>query len=78
MKIWGDCMTEMEIETRLVKKQSKFPTVCTNCDSKIAPDEIYYLEEGVEEHIHSLIARKFCSNCYTKYGERILIKGMKK
>jgi len=68
----------MEIETRLVKKQSKFPTVCTNCDSKIAPDEIYYLEEGVEEHIHSLIARKFCSNCYTKYGERILIKGMKK
>lgn len=71
-------MTEMEIETRLVKKQSKFPTVCTNCDSKIAPDEIYYLEEGVEEHIHSLIARKFCSNCYTKYGERILIKGMKK
>ena len=71
-------MMEMEIETRLVKKQSKFPTVCTNCDSKIAPDEIYYLEEGVEEHIHSLIARKFCSNCYTKYGERILIKGMKK
>ena len=71
-------MTEMEIETRLVKKQSKFPTVCTNCDSKIAPDEIYYLEEGVEEHIHSLIARKFCSNCYTKYGERILIKGTKK
>lgn len=71
-------MTEMEIETRLVKKQSKFPTVCTNCDSKIIPDEIYYLEEGVEEHIHSLIARKFCSNCYTKYGERILIKGMKK
>ncbi|MCJ2514058.1 MAG: hypothetical protein LN408_06440, partial [Candidatus Thermoplasmatota archaeon] len=74
----GDRVTEMEIETRLVKKQSKFPTVCTNCDSKIASDEIYYLEEGVEEHIHSLIARKFCSNCYTKYGERILIKGMKK
>jgi len=54
-------MIENQIETRLVKKQSKFPAVCTNCGSKIAPDEIYYLEEGVEEHIHSLIARKFCS-----------------
>ncbi|UCF12284.1 MAG: hypothetical protein JSW06_09620 [Thermoplasmatales archaeon] len=70
-------MIENQIETHLVKKQSKFPAVCTNCDSKIAPDKVYYLEEGVEEHIHSLIARKFCSNCYSKYGERILVKGMK-
>ena len=71
-------MVENQIKTRLIKKQSKFPAVCTYCDSKIVLDEIYYLEEGVEEHIHSLIARKFCSNCYAKYGERILIKGMKK
>jgi hypothetical protein len=70
-------MIENQIEIRLIKKQSKFPTVCTNCESKIAPDEVYYLEEGVEEHIHSLIARKFCSNCYKKYGERILVRGIK-
>jgi hypothetical protein len=70
-------MLENQNKTYLVKKQSKFPTVCTNCDSKIASDEVHYLEEGIEDHIHSLIARKFCSDCYAKYGERILIRGMK-
>jgi hypothetical protein len=62
-------------ESRLIKKQSNFSTVCTNCDIKIDPDEVYYLEHGEEEHIHSLIARKYCSECYSKYGERILLKG---
>jgi hypothetical protein len=67
-------MVEEEIETRLVKKQSKFPGVCTYCDNKIYPETLFYLEEGEKEHIHSLIARKFCSDCYAKYGERILLR----
>lgn len=68
-------MVENQIKTKLVKKQSKSPTVCTNCDSKIESDQVFYLEKGVNEHIHSLLARRFCSNCYSKYGERILLKG---
>ena len=72
-------MTEIwKIETHLVKKTSKSPKVCTNCNNKILPGEVYHLEEGVEEHLHSLIARQFCSECYAKYGERILISGKKK
>ena len=70
----GNRMVENEVETRLVKKQSKFPSVCTYCNSKIYPDEVHYLEEGVKGHIHSLIARRFCTECYTKHGERILLK----
>ncbi|MEM0467378.1 MAG: hypothetical protein QXX20_07285 [Candidatus Thermoplasmatota archaeon] len=68
-------MVKKVVESRLVQRQSKFPTVCTYCNSKINADEPYYLEEGVKEHIHSLIARKFCMNCYTRYGEIILLKG---
>ncbi|MFW6122456.1 MAG: hypothetical protein ACOC80_16365 [Petrotogales bacterium] len=68
-------MVENQIKTRLIRKQSRLPTVCTYCDRKISPDEIYYLEKGVKEHIHSLIARKFCSDCYTKYGEKELLFG---
>lgn len=68
-------MVDKKIETHLVKKKSKFPNICTNCDKKIEPDQVYYLEKGIKEHIHSLIARKFCQNCYAKYGERILLKG---
>lgn len=74
MKIWGEKMEEKQIETRLMKKQSKFSGVCTYCNNNIYPDVIFYLEEGKDEHIHSLIARRFCSECYTKYGERILLK----
>ena len=70
-------MVEKQIKTRLVKKQSKFPAVCTYCNRKIPPDETHHLEEGLEEHIHSLIARKFCSDCYAKFGEKNLLAGNK-
>ena len=66
-------MEEKEIETRLAKKQSKFPKVCTSCNVKISPGEVYHLEEGVKEHIHSLLARTYCSECYAKYGEQKLL-----
>ena len=73
MKTWGGRMTEMEIETQLVKKVAKFPTVCTNCKNEISASNVYHLEEGVNAHLHSLIARRFCSDCYAKYGGQKLI-----
>lgn len=66
-------MPGKEIETHLVKKVAKSPRVCTNCNNEIPVGEAYHLEEGVKEHLHSLIARNFCSKCYAKYGERILL-----
>ena len=67
----------MEIKTRLIKKVAKFPRVCTNCNNEILVDDLFHQEEGVEEHLHSLIARRFCSGCYAKYGERKLLSGNK-
>jgi hypothetical protein len=63
----------MEIETRLVKKVAKFPKVCTNCNNEIPRGIAFHLEQGVKQHLHSLIARQFCSDCYAKYGERKLL-----
>ena len=68
----------MEIETHLVKKVAKIPKVCTNCNNQIPPNEMYHQEEGVKEHLHSLIARRFCTKCYSKYGEKKLLFGNKK
>ncbi|KYK33765.1 MAG: hypothetical protein AYK22_06005 [Thermoplasmatales archaeon SG8-52-3] len=65
----------MEIETRLIKKVARFPKICTNCNNEITIDALYHQEEGVEEHIHSLIARRFCSDCYARYGEQKLLSG---
>ena len=63
----------MEIETHLAKKIVKFPEACTNCNNKIPSGETYHLEVGVNEHLHSLISRRFCSECYKKYGEKKLL-----
>jgi hypothetical protein len=65
----------MDIETHLVKKIAKNPRVCTNCDKEVKVGEVYHLEEGVSQHLHSLIARSFCSDCYAKYGEKKLLVG---
>ena len=65
----------MAIETHLVKKIVKFPEICTNCKEKILEGETYHLEEGVKEHLHSLISRRYCSKCYAKYGEKKLLGG---
>ena len=68
-------MSGKEIQTKLVKKTSKESHVCTFCDMEIPVGEVYHLEEGVHEHLHSLIARRFCNTCYMKYGERSLLRG---
>jgi hypothetical protein len=57
------------IETHLVIRIAKDPRVCTNCNHRINVGEAFHLEEGVKEHLHSLVARHFCTNCYTRFGE---------
>ena len=65
------------METRLVKKVAKGPKVCTSCDSEIPIGNVYHMEEGTDEHLHSLLARHFCSDCYSKYGEIKLLSTKK-
>ncbi len=68
-------MYDKEMKTHLVRVQSKFPSVCTQCKDRIPPDQLFYREEGVKEHLHSLIARNFCMKCYARYGEGALLTG---
>jgi hypothetical protein len=60
------------ISTHLVRREAKTDIVCTFCKNKIKPGEEYYLEEGIKEHLHSLLARKYCYECYSKHGEKLL------
>lgn len=62
-------MADKNIKTHLVKKIAHTTKVCTNCDNQIIAGDAFHLEEGVDQHLHSLIARQFCSDCYAKYGE---------
>ncbi|HEC86541.1 MAG TPA: hypothetical protein ENI49_01530 [Thermoplasmatales archaeon] len=62
------------METRLVRKKALEKVVCTNCKNVIEKGEWYYREEGIDFHLHSLIARNYCEECYKKHGEEVLIK----
>ncbi|MEM0493138.1 MAG: hypothetical protein QXS02_04190 [Candidatus Thermoplasmatota archaeon] len=65
-------------ETQLIPKVSPTPKVCMYCHSTIPANEVYHQEEGVGYHLHSLVARHFCSKCYAKYGAKQLLKGEQK
>jgi len=65
----------MDIQTYLTKKVANSNKICTNCDKEIQTGEVFHLEKGANEHLHSLLARTFCSECYAKYGEKRLLKG---
>ena len=67
----------MDIQTRLVKKTAKSQKVCTKCKKIIPTGEVYHLEGGIEQHLHSLLARRFCSECYGKFGQKKLLSGNK-
>ncbi|MCD6467937.1 MAG: hypothetical protein J7L32_01305 [Thermoplasmata archaeon] len=62
------------METRLVRKKAVEKTVCTNCGKIVNENSWFYREEGVGFHLHSLIARNYCEECYKKHGENVLIK----
>ncbi len=64
----------MEGKSHLVRKIASDRVICTYCGKIVSPGEIYYREEGVGYHIHSLIARNYCNDCYKKYGEELLTK----
>ncbi|MCK4415718.1 MAG: hypothetical protein KAU84_01050 [Thermoplasmatales archaeon] len=65
------------METHLVKKVVKLPKVCTSCNNEIPTGNVYHMEKGKDEHLHSLLARHFCSDCYAKYGELKLLSKKK-
>nr|MDO8083131.1 hypothetical protein [Candidatus Freyarchaeota archaeon] len=48
--------------------------VCHRCGKGILPDEIYYREHIEDKFLHNLHAKKYCSSCYEKYGNDLLLK----
>jgi len=58
--------------TRLVRTRALENEVCSFCRRRIEKGEWFYREEGINFHLHSLIARRVCEDCYQKYGEKIL------
>ncbi len=59
-------------QRHLVPRQSTSPCLCIGCNKMIPANEVYYAEEGVGVHLHSLVARRFCYRCYSMHGEKLI------
>lgn len=57
----------------LNKIKARTQHICHKCGRGILTGEIYYREEIKDKFLHSLHAKKYCSECYEKYGADLLI-----
>lgn len=61
----------------LKKTKARSHHVCYRCSKEIFLGETYYREHIEDKFLHSLHAKKYCSFCYEKYGDRLLSFKMK-
>jgi hypothetical protein len=47
---------------------------CNSCNSIINKGDTYYSEKLRDTFLHSLHERKFCMDCYEKFGDGLLKK----
>jgi len=56
----------------LKKTKARTNHVCFNCGKNILPGEAYYREHIEDKFLHGLHAKKYCSSCYEKLGNKLL------
>ena len=57
----------------LSKIKARTQHICHKCGRGISTGEIYYREGIKDKFLHSLHAKKYCSKCYEKYGDDLLL-----
>lgn len=57
-----------------ILKETKARThhICHRCGEEISPGKTYYREHIEDKFLHSVHAKKFCSSCFERYGDKLL------
>jgi len=56
----------------LKKTKARTYHVCNRCGKEILTGDIYFKEHIQDKFLHSLHAKKYCSECYGKFGNNLL------
>jgi len=56
----------------LKKTKARVNHICSNCGKEIESGSFYYAETIKDKFLHSLHAKKFCKNCYEKFGDKLI------
>jgi len=60
-------------QTRYLKKtKARTEHQCDMCNKLIEAGEYYYAENQKDIFLYSLHAKRYCSECYGKYGDQLL------
>jgi len=54
----------------LRKIKARVEHICLKCNKLIKIGDVYYAQK--DRFLHSLSNKKFCKNCYSKFGENLL------
>ncbi len=55
----------------LKKTKARVNHVCENCGKEIESGDLYYKETVKDKFLYSLHAKKFCTECYEKFGDKL-------
>lgn len=61
----------------LAKTKARAEHIYSKCGNEILSNEIYYREHIEDKFLHQLHAKKYCNNCYEKYGDELLVSNKK-
>ena len=56
----------------LKKTKARAEHRCNNCGDLINAGEFYYAETLKDKFLYTLHNKKFCNNCYKKFGDKLL------
>jgi uncharacterized protein with PIN domain len=56
----------------LKETKARILHICNNCNEEIRKGEIYYPESIGKVNALGIKLKKFCKNCYQKYGDKLL------
>jgi len=56
----------------LKKTKARVNHMCDQCGKEIASNNFYFKEIVRDKFLHSLNAKKFCVECYEKFGENLI------
>jgi len=71
-------VSKSKYDVYLKKVKARKNHICNFCSQQITSGNFYYRETNKDKFLQTLHAKKFCSECYEKYGEKTLIKYKKK
>lgn len=56
----------------LMKTRARVNHICSSCGMEIKSGSFYYAETIKDRFLHSLHAKKFCTECYEKFGDKLV------